>query len=146
MHAAPNLVTVALVQIGECDPGGFSSKFANHTKCPLNVCCSKHGYYGTTKDFYGKKTVNRPSCSAKGPMHRVVGYIEGWASTRSCDRYSPSDIPDGVYTHINFAFASIDPKTFQIIPASSKDPQLYRELARKKKIDPNLKIFIAIGG
>ncbi|RKK91707.1 hypothetical protein BFJ68_g16130 [Fusarium oxysporum] len=131
---------------GECDPGGFGSKFANHTKCPLNVCCSKHGYCGTTKDFCGKKTVNRPSCSAKGPMHRVVGYIEGWASTRSCDRYSPSDIPDGVYTHINFAFASIDPKTFQIIPASSKDPQLYRELARKKKIDPNLKIFIAIGG
>ncbi|KAF4454651.1 hypothetical protein F53441_2885 [Fusarium austroafricanum] len=131
---------------GECDPGGFGSKFANHTKCPLNVCCSKHGYCGTTKDFCGKKTVNRPSCSAKGPMRRVVGYIEGWASTRSCDKFTPSDIPDGVYTHINFAFASIDPKTFQIVPASSKDPALYRELTRKKKIDPKLKVFIAIGG
>ncbi|EWG55557.1 hypothetical protein FVEG_17546 [Fusarium verticillioides 7600] len=131
---------------GECDPGGFGSKFANHTKCPLNVCCSKHGYCGTTKDFCGKKTVNRPSCSAKGPMRRVVGYIEGWASTRSCDSFRPSNIPDGVYTHINFAFASIDPKTFQIVPASSKDPALYRELARKKKIDPKLKVFIAIGG
>ncbi|KAF5591845.1 class V chitinase [Fusarium pseudocircinatum] len=131
---------------GECDPGGFGSKFANHTKCPLNVCCSKHGYCGTTKDFCGKKTVNRPSCSAKGPMRRVVGYIEGWASTRSCDSFRPSNIPDGVYTHINFAFASIDPKTFQIVPASSKDPALYRELTRKKKIDPKLKVFIAIGG
>ncbi|KAM0211011.1 hypothetical protein ACHAQD_010476 [Fusarium lateritium] len=131
---------------GECDPGGFGSKFSNHTKCPLNVCCSKHGYCGTTKDFCGKKTVNRPSCSTKGPMRRVVGYIEGWASTRSCDKFRPSDIPDGVYTHINFAFASIDPKTFQIVPASSKDPELYRELTRKKKIDPKLKVFIAIGG
>ncbi|KLP13453.1 chitinase [Fusarium fujikuroi] len=131
---------------GECDPGGFGTKFANHTKCPLNVCCSKHGYCGTTKDFCGKKTVNRPSCSAKGPMRRVVGYIEGWASTRSCDSFKPSNIPDGVYTHINFAFASIDPKTFQIVPASSKDPALYRELTRKKKIDPKLKVFIAIGG
>ncbi|KLO78838.1 Uncharacterized protein LW93_4159 [Fusarium fujikuroi] len=146
MHAVPSMVTVDSAQTGECDPGGFGSKFANHTKCPLNVCCSKHGYCGTTKDFCGKRTVNRPSCSARGPMHRVVGYIEGWASTRSCDKYSPSNIPDGVYTHINFAFASIDPKTFQIVPASSKDPQLYRELVRKKKIDPNLKVFIAIGG
>ncbi|KAI1055386.1 hypothetical protein LB506_011501 [Fusarium annulatum] len=103
-------------------------------------------YCGTTKDFCGKKTVNRPSCSAKGPMRRVVGYIEGWASTRSCDSFRPSNIPDGVYTHINFAFASIDPKTFQIVPASSKDPALYRELTRKKKIDPKLKVFIAIGG
>ncbi|KAM5345867.1 hypothetical protein ACJ41O_011728 [Fusarium nematophilum] len=132
---------------GECDPGGFGSKFANHTKCPLNVCCSKHGYCGTTKDFCGKKTVNRPSCSSKaGPMRRVVGYIEGWASTRSCDKFTPSDIPDGIYTHINFAFASIDPKTFQIVPASSNDPGLYRELTRKKKVDPKLKVFIAIGG
>ncbi|KAF5024622.1 hypothetical protein F66182_3386 [Fusarium sp. NRRL 66182] len=120
---------------GECDPGGFGSNFANYTK-----------YCGTTKDFCGKKTVNRPSCSAKGPMRRVVGYIEGWASTRSCDKFTPSDIPDGVYTHINFAFASIDPKTFKIVPASSKDPELYRELTRKKKIDPKLKVFIAIGG
>ncbi|KAF0642197.1 hypothetical protein FPSE5266_05536 [Fusarium pseudograminearum] len=104
-------------------------------------------YCGTTKDFCGKKTVNRPSCSSKsGPMRRVVGYIEGWASTRSCDKFTPSDIPDGVYTHINFAFASIDPKTFEIVPASSKDPALYRELTNKKKTDPKLKVFIAIGG
>ena len=75
-----------------------------------------------------------------------MGYIEGWASTRSCDSFKPSDIPDGVYTHINFAFASIDPSTFQIVPASSKDPELYRELTRKKKIDPKLKVYIAIGG
>ncbi|KAK7600690.1 hypothetical protein V3481_002220 [Fusarium oxysporum f. sp. vasinfectum] len=63
-----------------------------------------------------------------------------------CEDFKPSNIPDGVYTHINFAFASIDLKTFQIIPASSKDPALYRELTRKKKIDPKLKVFIAIGG
>ncbi|KAJ3466401.1 hypothetical protein MRS44_007059 [Fusarium solani] len=129
---------------GECDPGGFGANFANHTKCPLNA--NKYSYCGTTKEFCGTKTVNRPSCSSKGPMRRVVGYIEGWASTRSCDKFTPSDIPDGVYTHINFAFASIDPKTFQIVPASSNDPALYRELTRKKKIDPKLKVFIAIGG
>ncbi|RTE82608.1 hypothetical protein BHE90_002937 [Fusarium euwallaceae] len=131
----------------ECDPGGFGANFANRTKCPLNVCCSKHGYCGTTKEFCGKNTVNRPACSSKSsPMRRVVGYIEGWASTRPCDKFRPSDIPDGVYTHINFAFASIDPKTFQIVPASRNDPALYRELTLKKSIDPHLKVFITIGG
>ncbi|KAH7163646.1 hypothetical protein DER46DRAFT_625779 [Fusarium sp. MPI-SDFR-AT-0072] len=82
---------------GECNPGGFGLKFANYTKCPLNVCCSKHGYCGTTKDFCRKKTINCLSCSAKGLMQRVI------------------------------------------IPASSKDLALYRELTRKKKINPKLK-------
>ncbi|KAL9573916.1 hypothetical protein ACKAV7_001948 [Fusarium commune] len=53
---------------GECDPGGFGSKFANHTKCPLNVCYSKHGYCGTTKDFCGKKT-ERTFCCPAGVTH-----------------------------------------------------------------------------
>ncbi|KAI8402663.1 hypothetical protein FOFC_17979 [Fusarium oxysporum] len=124
-----------------CD---FKLEYDKSNPCKGNACCFKYGYCGlgpdcdvrstsavrsmgnTTKDFCGKKTVNRLSCSAKGsPIRRVVGYYEGWATTRSCDRFSPSDIPDGVYTYINFAFASINPKTFKIAPASSEDPALY---------------------
>ncbi|EEU39976.1 uncharacterized protein NECHADRAFT_106084 [Fusarium vanettenii 77-13-4] len=109
----------------EYDPSGFRSSFANYTKCPLNVYYSKYSYYGTTKDFCGKKTMNRLSCSSKSsPIRRV---------------FRPSNIPDSIYTHINFAFASINPKTFQIILISSNDPALYRELIRKKEINPNLK-------
>lgn len=29
----------------QCDPG-FGAKWAEREKCPLNVCCSKHGYCG----------------------------------------------------------------------------------------------------
>ncbi|EEU38422.1 uncharacterized protein NECHADRAFT_106586 [Fusarium vanettenii 77-13-4] len=110
----------------ECDKNNPVS-FANHTKCPLNVYYSKHNYYGTTKEFCGKKTMNRPSCSSKGPMRRV-----------------PLDIPDSIYTYINFAFVSIDPKTFKIVLASSNDLALYRELILKKRIDPNLKPLTAL--
>lgn len=79
-------------------------------------------------------------------MKRVVGYYEGWAPGRVCDKFKPSDIPDGVYTHLNFAFASIDPTTFQVIPAAKGDTELYRQLTQKKRADANLKVFLAIGG
>ncbi|RGP81736.1 hypothetical protein FLONG3_121 [Fusarium longipes] len=64
----------------------------------------------------------------------------------SCDLPRPSDIPDGVYTHINFASASIDPESLKIVPSYSKDPEVYLRLARKKQIDRYLKVFISIGG
>lgn len=79
-------------------------------------------------------------------MKRVVGYYKGWAPGRACDKFKPSDIPDGVYTHLNFASASIDPKTFQVVPAAKGDTELYRQLTQKKRIDANLKVFLAIGG
>ena len=47
----------------------------------------------------------------------MVGYYEGWATRRLCQAYMPEDVPAGVYTHLNFAFASIDPNTYKIVPA-----------------------------
>lgn len=58
----------------------------------------------------------------------------------------PENVPTGVYTHLNFAFASIDPSTFQVVPADQGDVALYSRLTALKKKDPNLKVFIAIGG
>ena len=77
-------------------------------------------------------------------MRRVVGYYEGFASTLGYDKYLPLHIPDGVYTQINFAYATVDPTTFEIVPAVDVDIELYEALAEKKQIDPSLKIFIAI--
>ncbi|WYZ42265.1 hypothetical protein EsH8_V_001160 [Colletotrichum jinshuiense] len=129
-----------------CDPGGYGT-YAEVAKCPLNVCCSKRGYCGITEEYCGTKKVARPSCAVDSqPMKRVVGYFEGWAKTRACNLYNPESIPNGVYTHLNYAFATIDPKTFRIAPAAATDPKFLRRLVRKKKTDPNLKVFIAIGG
>jgi chitinase len=105
-----------------------------------------HSYCGLTEEFCGTKKVARPSCGIDNPINRVVGYYEGWATGRPCDAFSPEQIPLGVYSHLNFAFASIDPITFQIVPASSRDPDLYRRLTALKRQDGNLKVYIAIGG
>jgi chitinase len=92
--------------------------------------------------------VNRPSCDVNenSQFTRVVGYYESWSSARACNRFYPEQIPRGVYTHINFAFASIDPTTFKIVPAAREDTDMYKRVAYLKEKDPNLKVLIAIGG
>ncbi|CAM1509012.1 Fc.00g027510.m01.CDS01 [Cosmosporella sp. VM-42] len=130
----------------ECDPG-FGLQWAKSADCPLNACCSEFGFCGLTKEFCGDNTVSRPSCQAKDtPVSRVVGYYESWASRRPCDRFKPSNIPTGVYTHINFAYASVDPSTYEITPATKGDDQLYKLLTNLKLQDLDLKVFISIGG
>ncbi|KAI7758870.1 hypothetical protein LZL87_014217 [Fusarium oxysporum] len=120
---------------------------AEEDKCPLNVCCSKHGYCGITKDFCGLKKVKRPSCSKSRGVEHVVGYFEGWARTRPCNTFWPEQILIGLYTHINFAFATINQKTF-LVEMKNKDNygNLYERLTALKKKDPDLKIYLAIGG
>ncbi|KAJ5559038.1 CAZyme family GH18 [Penicillium sp. DV-2018c] len=79
-------------------------------------------------------------------MSRVVGYYEGWSTRRPCHDFWPEQIPFGVYSHINFAFATIDPKTFKVGPSDDRDVQLYRRLTSLKTYDKDLKVMIAIGG
>ncbi|EXF81327.1 hypothetical protein CFIO01_00989 [Colletotrichum fioriniae PJ7] len=132
----------------ECDPGGFGKDYVNKTTCPLNVCCSKHGFCGTTEEFCGNKKVSRPSCTVdkSSKFKRVVGYYETWSASRSCNRFYPEQIPRGVYSHINIAFASINPKTFEIVPAKKEDLEMYKRVSALKAKDPNLKVMIAVGG
>ncbi|KAL6229266.1 hypothetical protein BDW75DRAFT_245886 [Aspergillus navahoensis] len=130
-----------------CDPGGYGD-YAEHSKCPLNVCCSKYGYCGITEEFCGDKKVKRPSADFNGytPLNKIVGYYEGWSRGRKCHTFFPEQIPLGIYTHLNYAFATIDPDTFEVKLASPTEEKLVRRLARLKTQDPDLKVFIAIGG
>lgn len=50
-----------------------------------------------------------------------------------------------VYTHIIVAFATINPKTYEIRPAVNADVDLYQRVAYLKNHDPDLKVFIAVG-
>ncbi|CAN9317488.1 unnamed protein product [Alternaria alternata] len=92
------------------------------------------------------KKVDHKVCSKNNGNARIVGYYEGWAPNRPCNVFWPEDIPIGLYTHINFAFATIDPKTFKVAPSSKTDVDLYKRLMLHKQKDPGLKVFIAIGG
>ncbi|WXC44132.1 hypothetical protein QX201_003867 [Fusarium graminearum] len=100
----------------------------------------------TTTDFCGNKRVHRKTCPKDNGTPRVVGYFEGWARDRPCNVFWPEQIPDGLYTHINFAFATIDPITFKVGPSSETDIGLIRRLMTLKKRDPKLKVYVAIGG
>ncbi|KAK1979246.1 family 18 glycosyl hydrolase [Colletotrichum cereale] len=132
----------------ECDPGGYGEDYVLKTTCPLNVCCSQYGYCGTTEKFCGTKKIDRPSCAVEesSRFKRVVGYYETWVPKRACNQFYPEQIPTGVYSHINLAFASIDPSNFELVPAAQADVDMYKRVTDLKAMDPNLKVLIAVGG
>ncbi|CAG8236650.1 unnamed protein product [Penicillium salamii] len=146
----------------ECDPG-WGIKWSNASTCPLNVCCSDYGFCGTpltaipilisgliftgtTSEFCGSKTVTSPSCSGSSSDKRTIGYYEGWNLEHKCDTMKPSQIPLGYYTHLNFAFAYIDPDSFQMAPMASDVAALYKNVTLLKQQQDDLEVWISIGG
>ncbi|GIJ91973.1 hypothetical protein Asppvi_010948 [Aspergillus pseudoviridinutans] len=130
----------------DCNPG-WGMQWSQADKCPLNVCCSKFGFCGTTEDFCGNKTVQSPQCSSgSSSSKRTVGYYEAWSITRSCDRMYPESLPIGSYTHLNFAFAFIDPSSFKVAPMNAGDEALYKRFTGLKSLYPDLETWISIGG
>ncbi|KAJ5113892.1 glycoside hydrolase family 18 protein [Penicillium angulare] len=130
----------------DCDPG-WGSEWSTAETCPLNVCCSKFGFCGTTSDFCGNTTVTQPSCSSgTSASNRIIGYYEGWSSTRACRGMYPEDLLTTAYTHLNYAFAFVDPNSFEVAPMSSGDIALYSRFTALKTYNPGLETWISIGG
>ncbi|KAK8042256.1 glycoside hydrolase superfamily [Apiospora rasikravindrae] len=130
----------------ECDPG-WGMQWSNASTCPLNVCCSDYGFCGTTELFCNGKTVASPQCpGGKSADQKLIGYYEGWNLARPCGTMKPEDIPLGWYTHINFAFALVNPTTFRIDPMDANTASLYKRVTALKEKQTDLKVWIAIGG
>ncbi|KAF2134779.1 glycoside hydrolase family 18 protein [Dothidotthia symphoricarpi CBS 119687] len=133
-------------QKSECDPG-WGATWSTREKCPLNVCCSKFGFCGTTAEFCGDKKVKQPSCKGgKSASQKIIGYYAGWSTTRACGGLFPESLMYNAYTHLNFAFAFIDPKSFQVAPMSEADTEMYPRFTGLKEANPGLKTWISIGG
>ncbi|KAL8658049.1 MAG: hypothetical protein Q9226_001309 [Calogaya cf. arnoldii] len=101
---------------------------------------------GTTKEFCGDKQVKAPSCGGTSSNERTIGYYEGWSHTRSCDTMSPEEIPIGSYTHLNFAFAFINPSTYAVAPMDQDQVGLYKRVTKLKSLNPGMQVWIAVGG
>lgn len=131
----------------ECDPG-WGMEWSNASTCPLNVCCSSFGFCGTTEEFCGGSLASVPECaaSANSSSGRTIGYYEGWNWQRSCGNMAPEQIPLGYYTHINFAFALIDPTTYRIANMDDTTGTLYSSVTAIKGHQPSLEVWIAVGG
>jgi chitinase len=59
---------------------------------------------------------------------------------------SPDQIPLGYYTHLNYAFAYIDPATFRVANMDSTVGSLYKNVTGLKAKQPGLKVWLTIGG
>ncbi|KAI4591932.1 hypothetical protein KJ359_012063 [Pestalotiopsis sp. 9143b] len=131
----------------ECDPG-WGIEWSNRADCPLNVCCSDFGFCGTTSDFCKGVVVSSPECdiSAGSSNGRTIGYYEGWNSQRSCGTMTPNEIPKGYYTHLFFSFSLPNPETFRLEPMDSDTGSLYGSVSALKDTQPDLQVWIAIGG
>ncbi|QRW23671.1 chitinase [Rhizoctonia solani] len=120
------------------------------TKCPLNVCCSQYGFSPEFCDV-GQKCQSgcgqpsKPSGKGYSASQRVIGYFESWSGTRPCDQWDPTMISATQITHLNFAFALIDSSN-HITPSAPSDVSLYKQAMSLKDSNPDLKIFISIGG
>lgn len=58
----------------------------------------------------------------------------------------PENIPIGSYTHLNFAFAFINPSTYEIAPMAENQVDLYRRTTSLKSMNRGLEVWIAVGG
>ena len=58
----------------------------------------------------------------------------------------PENLPYQSYTHLNYAFAFIDPFSFAVAPMSDLDTQLYTRFTGLKSVNPGLQTWISIGG
>ncbi|KAK3325107.1 glycoside hydrolase superfamily [Apodospora peruviana] len=147
------------VCISNCDAKAECGQYAAVGKetCPLNVCCSIHGFCGTTEEFCGTTCDNTfgncgsppsPSCPAsrQTARRRKIGYYEGWAPTRPCDKREPEDLVLSGFTHLNFAFAFFHPTTFQMTAMDDTSAALYSRFTALKKKAPGLQTWISVGG
>lgn len=60
---------------------------------------------------------------------------------------APTDLPLSEMTHLNYAFAYIDPDSYEVVTMDSKTPEsLFKLTVDAKRYNANLKVFVSIGG
>ncbi|RDW84001.1 glycoside hydrolase family 18 protein [Aspergillus mulundensis] len=145
-YCAPENCTSTCDAKSECDPG-WGWQWSERSNCPLNVCCSEYGFCGTTEDFCGDEKVTKPSCpGGTSAGKKVIGYYEGWSTSKKCNGLNPEDLLIGAYTHLNYAFAFINPESYRIANMQDSDEEYMPRLTALKNYNPSLEVWIAIGG
>lgn len=78
------------------------------------------------------------------PESTVVGYYAGWSAYQG---YQASDIPAHLLTHINYAFAMIDPDTGTLaLDNPTQDEKNFAALRALREEHPHLKLLLSVGG
>ena len=78
------------------------------------------------------------------PESTVVGYYAGWSAYQG---YRASDIPAHLLTHINYAFAMIDPDTGTLaLDNPTQDEKNFAALRALREEHPHLRLLLSVGG
>ena len=91
----------------------------------------------------------RGSAAGAGATYRaedtaVVGYYAGWAAYQG---YPPSALPAHLLTHINYAFATIDPERGELaLGDPDHDRKALAALRQLREEHPHLELLISVGG
>lgn len=90
------------------------------------------------------------SCQATAGRSHVVGYYSSWAHYREgLAKYRVEDIPVELFTHLIYAFATLDSQT---LLAKQPDTWLdidlknYEKFIKLRKKNPNVKLLLGLGG
>ncbi|KAI7205542.1 hypothetical protein KC324_g233 [Hortaea werneckii] len=88
-----------------------------------------------------------PGSNLKVLQNKVIGYYESWSSRKTCHAVDPADLPLDALTHLNYAFAFIDPGTYQIVTMDSSTPSgSFKDATNVKSIKPDLKVSFSDDG
>ncbi|KAF1992565.1 glycoside hydrolase family 18 protein [Aulographum hederae CBS 113979] len=122
-------------------------------RCSEGACCSQDGLCGTSTKHCGTgcqsncATPKRPQASPGDVHDRIVGYWEAWnMGNNQCGQMDPTQIPVEGLTHLVLAYAYINPEDLRIAPMPGLDDSLFHQIPELKSRNPDLKVFISIGG
>lgn len=80
-------------------------------------------------------------------VRSVIGYYESWSDRLACHQVAPNDLPLSELTHLNYAFAYIDPDTYEIVTMDEQTPErLFQLTVDTKQYNPDLKVWVSVGG
>lgn len=89
-------------------------------------------------------SVPTPAPTPTPKQKAVVGYYTGWSAYKG---FTPEKIAAGKLTHLNYAFAKIDPATGKIALADpANDKTNFAAIRKIKQNNPQLKALISVGG
>lgn len=126
---APIANAVCGPQVNNTTPVPPGVDISTLNECPLNACCNIWGQCGTTSDFCipSNSSTGAPGTAAPGENGCIsncgdkiimsdppgkttsIAYFEAFDQRRSCLQMSVTDIDTTIYTHIHFAFITLNP-------------------------------------
>ncbi|KKK12675.1 hypothetical protein ARAM_003367 [Aspergillus rambellii] len=56
------------------------------------------------------------------------------------------ELPSATYAHVNLAFITIDPTTFEVVPIPAAHANAIQRFTQRKKYDPDLRVFVTVSG